>query len=141
MAEQNYANHAHTPRMTLVGIFFWLIATVCIVLSWLGYANAAGYGLLALLISVFLLLGISRTYITTLQDRIIRLEMRIRLKEILSPEQFADVDRLTVPQIVALRFASDGEIPALMKRALDENLSNKQIKEAVQHWVPDLLRT
>jgi hypothetical protein len=141
MAEQSYANHAHTPTMTLIGAFFWLVAVVCIVLGWIGYADTTSYGLLALLAAVFLLLGISRVYTTALQDRIIRLEMRLRCEKLLAPEQYADFDRLTPAQIVALRFASDAELPALMTRALDEQLSSKAIKEAVQRWVPDFHRT
>ena len=79
--------------------------------------------------------------VTALQDRIIRLEMRLRMEKLLSAEQLASSERLTTAQLVGLRFASDDELPALMKRALDENLSSKDIKQAVQNWVPDLHRT
>ena len=139
--EQNYANHAHRPTMTLVGAFFWLVAVVCIVLGWIGYAETTNYGLLALALAVFMLIGMSRAYVTALQDRIIRLEMRLRMEKLLSAEQLASSERLTTAQLVGLRFASDDELPALMKRALDENLSSKDIKQAVQNWVPDLHRT
>ncbi len=139
--EQNYANHAHTPTMALLGFFFWLVAVVCIVLGWIGYADTTNYGLLAFAGALFMALGTSRAYITALQDRIIRLEMRLRMEKLLSAEQLASSDRLTTVQIVGLRFASDDELPGLMKRALDENLSSKDIKQAVQHWVPDLHRT
>ena len=58
-----------------------------------------------------------------------------------SPEQMATFDRLRKSQIVALRFASDEELPELMRRAVEESLSRTDIKKAVKNWVPDYHRT
>jgi hypothetical protein len=73
-----------------------------------------------------------------LQDRIIRAEMRARLAHLGRHDAFA---RLSLPQLVALRFASDLELPALIDRVLTERLTPDQIKRAVTSWQPDLLRT
>ena len=85
-----------------------------------------------------MLVSISRAYIVRLQDRIIRLEMRLRLERL---GRAADFDRLAHGQIVALRFASDQELPALIERAVAERLTSAQIKQAVQQWQPDWYRT
>lgn len=137
---QNYATHAHTPKLWLVGFLAWLVTVAAMVAGWFGYdtlAVARIGGVTAL--AVALLMG--RVYVTALQDRIIKLEMQVRCRTFLSPAQMADLARLTMPQLVALRFASDGEIPTLLGRALNENLSATAIKRAVQQWVPDYDRT
>jgi hypothetical protein len=82
--------------------------------------------------------GIIRRYAVRLQDRIIRLEMTVRLAQAGLPEA---VRRLSIKQIVALRFASDAELRPLAERAISESLSPDQIKRAVADWQPDLLRT
>ena len=86
-------------------------------------------------------MSISRVYITKLQDRIIKLEMRVRGAAVLTPAQQATLARLTKAQVVALRFASDAELPALVDRADREKLSADQIKQAITTWVPDWDRT
>jgi hypothetical protein len=88
--------------------------------------------------AVLALVAISRIYIVRLQDRIIRLEMRMRLAR-LGLEGF--YDRLSTPQLVALRFASDAEMPALIERALGDRLNGRQIKQLVRDWQPDYHRT
>jgi hypothetical protein len=67
--------------------------------------------------------------------------MRVRAAELLSPQQRAALSRLSRPQIVALRFASDAELPALVRRALAGELPTADaIKREVKHWQPDHLR-
>jgi purine nucleoside permease len=73
-----------------------------------------------------------------LQDRIIRLEMQTRLARL---GRAADCGRMTLRQIVALRFASDAELPALLDRAAAEHLTADQIKRAVTAWQADHMRT
>ena len=87
------------------------------------------------------LLLISRNYITRLQDRIIRLEMRLRGANLLTPDQQRQLASLRIKQIVALRFASDAELPALVERAAREQLPPDSIKRAITTWVPDYDRT
>ena len=83
----------------------------------------------------------ARVFALTVQDRVIRLEMRLRLRELLPPDLVARIPEFTVAQLVALRFASDAELPALARRVLDERLQNRQaIKQLVKEWQGDFLR-
>ena len=80
-------------------------------------------GLFGLIACNLILLFISRAYTTRLQDRIIKLEMKLRSAELFSPAQQATFARLSLPQRIALRFASDGELPALVERADRDRLT------------------
>jgi hypothetical protein len=86
-------------------------------------------------------LTIGRVYTTKLQDRIIKLEMRLRCAQLLSPASHAAAGRITNAQLIALRFASDEELPALLERADRDHLTPDQIKRAIKNWVPDFDRT
>jgi hypothetical protein len=139
MPAQTYATHRHPPRMTGVGFMFLVIAIVGFFFSSrplgrsaivLGFAGA-----------IFMLLLISRTYTTALQDRIIKLEMRVRCASLLTPQQQATIARLGKAQLIALRFASDGELGTLVERADGEQLTADQIKRAITNWVADMDRT
>ena len=91
-------------------------------------------------IVLFMMAGISRSQTLRAQDRIIRLEERLRLHALLPTEDRAHIDELSIKQLIALRFASDDELPALAHRALTQNLEPKAIKQSIVNWRGDYHR-
>jgi Family of unknown function (DUF6526) len=83
---------------------------------------------------------LSRIQALTAQDRLIRLEMRLRLQPLLPTELMARFNELTPPQLVALRFASDGELADLVRTVLKDGTKQGAIKKLIKQWQPDLLR-
>ena len=140
MPEQSFKNHAHRPTETGILWLLSIIALVLIVQQFRG-ADTRDWAILVLTLAMFLVGWISRLYIVRLQDRIIMLEMKVRAAEVLPAGQDAALARLTKRQIVALRFASDEELGALLDRAVRENMTAKDIKAAVKTWRPDPYRT
>ena len=78
-----------------------------------------------------------RTYPLKVQDRVIRLEERLRLQALAPQEWHTQLYRLSEEQLIALRFAADDEVVGLAKQALEQNLSRKQIKERIRNWRAD----
>ena len=140
---QTYETHVHRPTATGVGYLFVLISLVAFALCWFGIGGhlATAAGVAGILGALLVLLTISRTYITRLQDRIIKLEMRVRAASLLSADQQRLLFQLDNKRIAALRFASDAELPALLERTVKEQLKPSEIKRAVKNWVPDYDRT
>lgn len=143
METQTYATHRNIPTLANAGFLCILMALTAFALRWfeIGGRYTMALGLLGLAAAILLLLTISRVYTTRLQDRIIKLEMRLRCAGLLTPAQQAMYAGLTKKQLVALRFASDEELPGLLERTVSERLTGDQIKRAVKNWVPDFDRT
>jgi len=92
-------------------------------------------------VALVVLALMSRVQANTVQDRVIRLEMRLRLRELLPSDLKGRIDDLTRDQLVALRFASDAELPALVQEVLAGKLkTKKEIKIRVRDWQGDWLR-
>jgi len=138
---QSFESHAHQPIPTFVGTTFFLIALILLIGAWAFDWPTLYPALLSTLFAVATLLSLTRTYITKLQDRIILLEMKVRCAEVLPAGEDARLSELSTKQIVALRFASDAELGALLDRAIREKLPPVEIKRAVKNWRPDLLRS
>jgi hypothetical protein len=101
-------------------------------LNWVGAVYALG---------VLLVVARARTQTLTVQDRLIRLEQRLRLKEALPPALAARINELTVKQLVGLRFASDAEVSGLVERCLNGQLNDGEaVKKEIKNWQADWLR-
>ncbi|HTI38515.1 MAG TPA: DUF6526 family protein [Vicinamibacterales bacterium] len=141
-ASQSFESHAHRPTETVVAFVLLSVAATELALNWpRGTGIGLTIGIVALMGSVFTLIWISRAYTTRLQDRVIRVEMRLRALQLLTPAQQQAMATLSLKQLAALRFASDAELPALCERAARERLAPTDIKRAIQNWVPDFDRT
>ena len=142
---QTYENHARFPMsLTVNGIGFLLAGLLA--LAGMLLAGAVGLILIGLAVLITALFALSlawmaRSYALTLQDRIIGLEMQVRLASILAPDLAGRAKELTRPQLIALRFASDAELPALIEKVLVDNIQDQNaIKRMIHDWRPDCQR-
>ena len=143
MTEQNFANH-----VKLVPAFHFFVLPVLVLnFGWAVYRLAhygyTGDGLINLLTSVaFVLLALNaRMFALCVQDRVIRVEERQRLGNLLPDDLKSRIGEFTPKQLVGLRFASDAELPGLARKVLTDKVTDvKAIKQMVQHWRADYLR-
>lgn len=137
---QTFENHVRHDKFLYVYVALAIAALVCgiagLMLEPVWIAAAAILNTLVILCHA----TNTRMYAVKNQDRIIRLEMRLRMRELMPPELQNRINALTPSQLAALRFASDEELPSLTRRALDEDLKSREIKRAVQHWQADHMR-
>lgn len=138
--EQNQKNHArYEPLFHFVAFPLLVLNLVHASKEAIAGTPGAAYAL-ALAVALVLVAWYARTFALKAQDRVIRLEERVRLRE-LAPELAAQAGRIQPGQWVALRFASDDELPALVRRVLEGQLNTPaEIKGAIQHWRADHLR-
>jgi hypothetical protein len=135
---QSLESHGRSDSLFLTVV---VIAVLNFVLAIIRLFNGAGgfSGLWGVVFSAALIVLALRLrqYPLKVQDRVIRLEERLRLQALAPAEWHPQILRLTEDQLIGLRFASDGEVVALARQALEENLSRRQIKERIRHWRPD----
>jgi uncharacterized protein DUF6526 len=143
MAEQTFENHGKIVPVfhffavpVFVTNFFWSLFRL-----WqLGISFA---GIFAVILAAALVIVVfeARLFALAVQDRVIRLEERLRYERVLPPDLRARAGELTIGQIVSLRFASDAELPTLARKVLDEKLTKRKvIKQQIKNWKSDYLR-
>lgn len=138
---QNYANHVRFDPW----FHFFLIPVYAI--TFIGYVVVAFrhpsmHSVWMTLFAFALVVHLFKTrlYALKVQDRVIRLEERLRLKALLPSTLASRVDELSLDQLIALRFASDAELATLVQEASTKNLTKQEIKKLVQAWRPDTMR-
>ncbi len=140
---QNLKNHAR-----IYPPFHFFVAPVLLInvigtiyhLVKVGISYNSVFGVLMAL-ALFVLAFCARIFALTVQDRVIRLEMRLRLAQILPAELRPRIPEFTPGQLISLRFASDAELPALARKVLDDKMNDrKAIKQLIKDWQGDYLR-
>jgi hypothetical protein len=139
---QNLANHVrYLPAYHFVAFPLFFINFCYAAYQAVAHVSSATIMGLALAVALLLLFLLSRMMVVTVQDRVIRLEERLRMRALLPADLQPHIDRFTVKQLVALRFASDAELPALARRVLDGQIEDqKAIKKMVTEWRADYQR-
>jgi uncharacterized protein DUF6526 len=143
--QQNFANHARwDPPFHFFILPVLLISVIAVAVHFLRHLDFQHPWLIVhnawlLIVAIALMLAVlkSRIYALRVQDRVIRLEERLRLAAVLQEPLRSRIDEIQETQLFGLRFAPDAELPALVKRALDEKLSRTDIKKAIVNWRPD----
>jgi hypothetical protein len=135
---QSLSNHARFDPL----YHFFILVVYLVNLVYAGFhlyrqhtISAGWYMVLSLAVIVPILR--LRTYPLKVQDRVIRLEERLRLQALAPQAWHSQIYRLSEDQLIALRFAGDDEVVELAKQALDHNLTRKQIKERIKSWRTD----
>lgn len=144
MKTQNYYNHVryYAPHHFV----FYPVVIVLMVISIRNLlqqpANVWEWGMISALSIVLTWLAFMtrQHYALTLQNRIVRLELRFRYYALTQKRLEPLEEQLSFGQLAALRFASDEELPVLIQRTLAEKLTPGQVKQAIQHWLPDHMR-
>jgi Family of unknown function (DUF6526) len=139
---QNFANHTKLVPMfhfvVLPILFINLVSSIMHAVD--SFSARSGIAVLTA-VALLLLALYARTFALTVQDRVIRLEMQLRLQNLLPADLRPRISEFTTSQLVALRFASDSELPDLARKVLAEKLAErKAIKQLIRDWQPDNLR-
>jgi hypothetical protein len=143
MAEQNFSNHTKVFPPFHFFVLPVLLINLGFQLYWMKVSWFSYRGLFGVLLALALILGFlsARRFALSVQDRVIRLEERLRYQRLLPSDLQPRIEEFTVVQLVSLRFASDAELPALARKVLDEKIQQrKTIKQLVKNWKPDYLR-
>jgi len=143
MNEQNFANHAKT----VPAFHFFVLPVLFLNIGWSLYRwktlSWSLDGAIWVLTSVAILVGLlcARMFALSVQDRVIRLEERLRCERLFPQNLQPRIIEFEPGQLVSLRFASDAELPALAQKVLDEKMKDrKAIKQLIKSWRPDHLR-
>jgi uncharacterized membrane protein YcfT len=139
---QNYANH----RKNIPVFHFFVLPFFVFYIGWsISHLvkNFSADTVVGVLLAIALLLSAlyARMFALAVQDRVIRLEMQLRMASVLPADLRFRIPEFTVGQLVALRFASDAELPDLSRKVLQEKLEDRNaIKKMIRDWQPDTQR-
>lgn len=135
---QNLKNHSRFDPLFHGFLTLILLANLVIAIVYLAHHPGFDTAWLAVLsLAALVLLFKLRLYPLKVQDRVIRLEERLRLQALAPAEWHSHIFRLTEDQLIGLRFAADDEVVELAKQALEQGLTRKQIKERIRNWRAD----
>jgi Family of unknown function (DUF6526) len=139
---QNYSNHRRFLPIfhffVLPVLLFNVVYRIVVAVRAFSFDTLVGAVVAIALLALALA---ARMMANTVQDRVIRLEMRLRLGSVLPPGLRARIPEFTLAQLIALRFASDAELSELAGKVLQEKIDNRNtIKKMVQDWQADYLR-
>ncbi len=142
MAEQEpqtYQNHArYFPAFHFVTLPLLLLYSIGTAYAAYSTRSLLAHLDLMLSIALILLALTARHMAVTVQDRVIRLEERLRMRALLPDDLLPRIEEFTVEQLVGIRFASDEELPALAREVLEKKIGDrKTIKQMVKRWRPD----
>jgi hypothetical protein len=138
---QTFANHTRWDPLyhfIALPVFVLCVAGGIVHFIWRPSLHTAAFFVISVAAAIAVLK--IRLYALRVQDRVIRLEEHQRLAPLLPEPMRSRIPELTKGQLIALRFASDAEVPKLADRALAEKLSPADIKKAIQTWRPDYWR-
>ena len=138
---QTFANHAKfDPLFHFFVVPITVITVITLLVHFFRFPSLFSGWLVVVGIAAGVATFKIRIYALRVQDRVIRLEERVRMMALLQEPLRSRIGEITDAQCVGLRFASDAELPALVERALCEQLQRKEIKKAIVTWRPDYSR-
>ena len=148
--QQNFANHARTVpafHYFLIPLLLFNLAASVYSIYFVARHEGGTFSLFAVItnlilaVALIVLAFLARIFALGVQDRVIRLEERLRYQQLLPEDLKPRINEFSIHQIVALRFASDAELPNLARKVLQERLrSRKAIKQMIQNWRADSQR-
>ncbi|MBZ5613108.1 MAG: DUF6526 family protein [Acidobacteriia bacterium] len=135
---QNFSNHTRfDPPFHFFILPVFAISLIVTIVHLIRRPGLHSAWLVVFMIAAITAIFKIRLYALKVQDRVIRLEERLRLATLLDPSLRPRIPEFTESQLIGLRFASDAELPALAARTLNEKLARDDIKKSIQHWRPD----
>jgi hypothetical protein len=138
---QSFENHTRIVPAYLVTLGIFVLNLLWSIYRMIQVPSVDSLVTLLLAVALTLLVLYARSFALTVQDRVIRLEMQLRLKALLPPDLQGRIPEFTPRQLIALRFASDEELPELCRSVLRDNITEgKAIKKMIRNWKPDYLR-
>jgi hypothetical protein len=142
MAEQSFQSHAKWVPPFHFFVLPVLLINIGFQIYWCVKAfSVSSVVSLLMAVAIFVGIGTARGMVLKVQDRLIRLEERLRFERVLPADMHARISEFTIDQLVALRFASNAELPGLARKVLEEKIvDRKAIKQLIKTWRPDFAR-